>query len=108
MNTTKNHSDDRNINIVLNSNELRIQGALAQETVVEAICKCEALLPSNKTMNVNFSTVSYCDSASLAFMTALLRLGKERNMTLTYIQVPQQIIDLAKVSGLDKILPIKE
>ncbi len=93
--------------IVFHDNALTIKGRLTQDTVVDVLKQSVALLlkaPINTVIKVDVSTVSHCDSACLAFATALLREGKKRKLTVQWIGLPQQMSDLAKLSGIDSML----
>lgn len=92
--------------ITLKNGELVIQGELTQQTVMEALRRCEALFSGQQSIQLNLSGVSRCDSASLAFLTALLRKAKQQHLTLKFIHLPKQLKDLSTVSGLDDIFPI--
>ena len=96
----------KNLYINLQGDEINIQGMLTQETVMEAVNECDSLLSSNQKVKINLSGVIRCDSASLAFLTALMRLAKKKKTQLSFIHPPKQMISLCKVSGIDSILPI--
>lgn len=94
------------ITIRLHGEELLVGGKLTHETVMLALEKSMAVLPSNCQINVNLSGVSRCDSASLAFLTALIREGKKKNTQFQFSHMPGQMLQISWVSGLDDVLPI--
>jgi phospholipid transport system transporter-binding protein len=96
------------INITLQGSEMLISGKLTHETVMFALAKSETLMPSNKAIDVNLQAVSRCDSASLAFLTALMRLSQSKRTRLNFIHVPSQMLQIGRVSGLDNLLPIAQ
>lgn len=53
----------------------------------------------------DLDNVVYSDSAGLALLTAWLRLAKEYGKTICYRQMPEQMQTIAKVSGLELVLP---
>lgn len=64
------------------------------------------LLPSNQDILINLSGVTGCDSSSLAFLTALMRESKKRRTQLKFCDMPSQMLQIGRVSGLDNVLPI--
>lgn len=75
---------------------------------MSALEQCSKLLTSNTEFEVNFSAIARCDSASLAFLTALLRMGKAKTIRFRFSHLPTQMLQIGKVSGLENILPLAE
>lgn len=88
-------------------NVLAITGDLTQDTVMSALQQCTNLL-TKKELHIDFSQVKRCDSASVAFLTALLREGKQKQIDLHFQHLPEQMLQIARVSGLESILPVTE
>src|SRR5471030_1354926 len=82
-----------------------IAGPLTQETVMEALSQCTALLPPQTPVTFNLKGVTDCDSASLAFLIELMRAAKAAKTALSFSNLPEQMMDLSQVSGLNGILP---
>lgn len=101
MNTIK--KDPPKVHLNLQDDELHIEGALTQQTVMTAWKSCQALLTS-KIQTINFSQVTLCDSTSIVFLVALLREKKKAALQFKFIGLPKQMLDLAKVSGLEVLL----
>ncbi len=85
-----------------------ITGDLTQDTVMSALAQSIKLLARDSHYKVNLSAVGRCDSASLAFLTALMREGKSKGTQLQFNHLPMQMLQIGKVSGLIDILPIAE
>ncbi len=94
------------ITISLKGNEMLVGGKLVHNTVMAALEKSIALLPSDQEISVNLSAVTGCDSSSLAFLTALMREGKKRRTQLHFSHIPAEMDQIGRVSGLDNVLPI--
>jgi phospholipid transport system transporter-binding protein len=92
-------------NIIFSSDTIKIRGALTQMTVVSLLKELSNHLPKNKDIEVDFSEITACDSASLAFLIAVLREARHKKSTLRFTHLPSQIHQLIKVSGLN-FLPI--
>lgn len=96
------------ITLHLRNAELILKGALNQYSVESALAQSNSLLPTGQSVTVNLHHVTDCDSASLAFLMALLREAKKRNTTLTFIHMPTQMRDLGRISGINPILSVVE
>lgn len=55
---------------------------------------------------INLAEVTHSDSSGLALLINWFREAKERSISVSFEEVPQKMMALAKVSGLDKVLPI--
>ncbi len=94
--------------VTFQNNELIISGPLTQSTVQGMLEKSKALVPQQGKIYVNLANVERCDSASLAFLTALLREAKKKQTQLLFIHLPKLMYALGRVSGLNNLLPLEE
>lgn len=83
---------------------ISIHGALTALTVEGALAKAKPLIAYEARMQFNLEGIENCDSAGLAFITAILRESKKKRTKLSFIHVPRQMRDLSRVSGLDSLL----
>jgi len=92
--------------------QLIIRGSLTRETVEDRVTRCERYLSSLplslRSLLINFSGVTDCDSTSLAFLTALCRMGKQRQIEIKLVGLPGKMVALARVCEVDKVLPMGE
>ena len=51
--------------------------------------------------------VKYADSAGLALLVQILRYAQKKNKKAYFLHIPLQLMAIAKVSGIDKILALK-
>jgi anti-anti-sigma factor len=56
----------------------------------------------------DLNDITSSDNTTLALLTAWTRYAKSKNINLSFINCSQQLLDLAKVSGLEKLLPFKK
>jgi phospholipid transport system transporter-binding protein len=56
---------------------------------------------SGTTIHIDLQEVVSTDSAGLALMIEWLKISKQHNGTLNFINIPQQLQALAKISGFD-------
>jgi len=94
--------------IQLIGDQLIVQGSLTMDTAALMYLKTANMMPSNRHIQLNLQKIKQSDSASLAYLTALLRCAKAKQTHLTFIHVPPQMLDLAKVSGLTSWLPFSQ
>ena len=56
----------------------------------------------------DFGQVTRSDSAGLALLTAWWRFAGELGKKIRFVNIPNQMIDIARLSNLDKILTLGE
>lgn len=87
----------------------RIVGELTFNTVPEVAKKGLALFDGAGTdLCIDLRGVSRTDSAGLALLIAWLRYAKKENKTLQFLNIPTQMLAIARISSLDQILPLGE
>lgn len=96
----------KDVNISLVEEWIKISGVLTVNTVEYALEQTKPLIPYDETVTIQLDGVLTCDSAGLAFLTAILREAKRKRTKLLFHKVPKQILDLSRVSGLDGLLVI--
>lgn len=104
----KNLSSEKDISVSFRDNELAIVGPLNHETVSAALALCEGLIPSNQAITMNLKGVMDCDSASLALITAVMRVSLAKKTQIQLSHMPKEMLDLATVSGLNGFLPLAD
>ncbi len=59
---------------------------------------------ADKSVAVDFAQVSKTDSAGLALMTEWLRLAREKNCRVEFLNIPEQVQEFIRGSGLQDVL----
>ncbi|MBI5612634.1 MAG: STAS domain-containing protein [Gammaproteobacteria bacterium] len=59
---------------------------------------------ADKSLAVDFAQISKTDSAGLALMTEWLRLAREKNCRVEFLNIPEQVQEFIRVSGLQDVL----
>ena len=87
-----------------------IEGELNMQTVPEASKLLAELMRESSTTNLtlDLASISRSDSAGVAFLIDAMQLAKTEKMTLLFSNLPQQMQDIAGISGLLDILPISQ
>jgi phospholipid transport system transporter-binding protein len=57
-------------------------------------------------LTMDLSGIRRSDSAGLTLLIEWLRFANNANKQITYLNMPQQMLAIARVSGLDNILPL--
>lgn len=93
--------------ISLAEDGIRLQGSLTVETVEKALSQTKPMIGYDTTINIHLDGVAHCDSAGLAFVTAILREARKKRTTITFANIPKQMRDLSRVTGIDGLLAVK-
>jgi len=85
-----------------------IEGELNNQTVPEISTQLLTLISSVKGKNItlDLALVSRSDSAGVALLVEVMQVAKSANLTLLFSNLPQQMQDIAGLSGLLDILPL--
>lgn len=90
------------------NNTLIIQGPLIKETVMKQWATVQPQLMSGVYQYVDLGEVTQSDSAGLAFLLAIMREAKERAFAISFLRLPEQMLEIAKVNGVITFLSIGE
>lgn len=87
-----------------------IEGELNNQTVPEISKHLMRLISSvtGESITLDLALVSRSDSAGVALLVEVMQLAKSANLTLVFINLPQQMQDIAGLSGLLDILPLSK
>ena len=87
-----------------------IEGELNMQSVPEASKLLAELMSESSTTNLtlDLAAISRSDSAGVALLIDAMQLAKVSKMTLVFSNLPQQMQDIAGISGLLDILPISK
>jgi ABC-type transporter Mla MlaB component len=92
--------------IVENKNLFHVHGSLNFNNVASIeIFGCKLIKKSSAPV-FDLAKITNSDNAALATLIAWTRFAKRSKKKLTFINVGQQLINLATMSGLIKLLPI--
>jgi phospholipid transport system transporter-binding protein len=91
---------------ILSPGELQIKGCMIHTTVGDLLERTNVLLQDEQEWHFNFEFVTRVDSSGIALVLAWMRLAKAKKIHLKFSHLPQPMVDLARVSGVDTLLPI--
>jgi phospholipid transport system transporter-binding protein len=62
-----------------------------------------SFLSGHKEITIDMGGVGNADSAGLALMLEWIKYSRSRKIALRFRNIPQQLLNLAKLSGIDKL-----
>lgn len=89
-----------------------IEGELNMQTVPEVSEQLAKLMNEQTSgaehLTLDLASISRSDSAGVALLVDVMQLAETAKLTLLFSNLPQQMKDIAGISGLLDILPISE
>jgi phospholipid transport system transporter-binding protein len=82
-------------------------GALTRATITRAFDKQNRQLVENKRMVLDLAKISQIDTAGLAWILLLIELAASKTCHISLINIPDDLLKLAKLSAVDTLLPIE-
>lgn len=82
-------------------NVFLIKGELSFSTINKDTPKLVDCAQATNLIRIDLKDVTSFDSAGLALMIEWLKISKRHNGTISFINIPQQLKTLAKISGFD-------
>lgn len=95
------------ININSN-NELCLAGHIDFSNVKQANYNGAELINKLNDITVDLSGLRYADSSCLAMLVAWICCANKQHKNILFKNMPQFLLDLGRVCGLDAILPINK
>ena len=81
-------------------------GALTRATITRAFDKKYRKLVENKRVVLDLAKVNQIDTAGLAWILLLVELAAAKACDISLVNLPDDLLKLAKLSAVDTILPI--
>ena len=79
-----------------------IDGDLTFSTIDKQTVKSVAFLNASKHITIDLCRVACTDSAGLALMIEWIKYTRHHRAHITFKNIPEQLLNLAKLSGFDK------
>lgn len=95
------------IEIIKQQEQLLLTGELTRKTVNSSFEKKAAAFITKDIVLLDLSAVSRVDTAGLAWLLLVLEQTKKQRQEIHFINIPQELIKLAKLSAVDTFIPIK-
>lgn len=85
---------------------LAVSGVLDFDSVPIIWSQSLELISQPNVLHFDLKGVVRSDSAGLALLTAWVRFAKRAGKTIEFYGIPEQMLSAARVSGVEKLLPI--
>jgi len=91
------------LNIIKKSNgHFVIEGDLTFATIDQQTLKSFSFLKTAKEITIDLGSVPCTDSAGLALMIEWIKYSRHNRTQLSFKNIPEQLLNLAKLSGFDQ------
>ena len=84
----------------------RASGALEFSTAADAHAQLQRCLVAGVRVRIDCSALERIDSAGLAVLLDTVALAREQGVELTYVELPAGVLRLARLSGVEALLPV--
>lgn len=85
-----------------------ISGRIDLSNVANACSLAKNFIGSVSAVRFDLSGIDYADSSSLAMLVECVRSAKMQHKNIVFCNLPQFMLDLGRVCGLDTVLPINK
>ena len=85
---------------------LVVEGELDFTTVVRLFDDVQPLLGAGADIRIDLQGITRSDSAGLALLIEWMRAAQRLGKPIQYLNIPPQMLAIARVSGLDQVLPL--
>jgi len=85
---------------------LEIHGELSFASAPALWRECRAQCAAGNAIDIDLGQVQRSDSAGLALLVEWLREAQRSGANLRFFNIPAQMLEMARASGLDQILPL--
>ncbi len=85
---------------------LEIHGELSFASVPALWHECRAQCAAGNAIDIDLGQVRRSDSAGLALLVEWLRETQRSGASLRFFNMPAQMLEMARASGLEQILPL--
>lgn len=85
---------------------LVVAGELDFTTVVQVLNDALPLLGAGAEIRIDLQGVTRSDSAGLALLIEWMRAAQRLGKSVQFLNIPSQMLDIARVSSLDQVLPL--
>jgi phospholipid transport system transporter-binding protein len=90
----------------LGEGRMQLSGVLDLDSAPELLTAIEALTYDVSAVAVDLRGVERADSAGVAVLVAWMRSARQAQRDIRFLNMPSQMLNIARVSGLDAILPL--
>lgn len=95
------------VQLGLTGETVKVMGPLTFATATEALAASQGLFAGKKKLTLDLAGVEATDSAGLALLVEWVSAAKHAGCKLKLSHVPKQALALARISEVEKLLPLR-
>lgn len=95
---------ENQIEIILEKDKLLLRGSLNFSNVSFALAKSHAYFDKSPQLMIDLLHVKKSNSAAIALIIEWIKLAKVKNKSIHFYHIPDELLSIAAVSGLDKLI----
>lgn len=88
------------------SGKIELKGELSYENVMTLSHDASAMFSSKSDLCIDLAGITHTDSAGIALLVEWLSEARHHNQDINFVNVPEQVMEVAKISNLDRVLPM--
>ena len=88
-------------------NRLQVSGELNFKNVPELVLKSQKYFKNSVGLDVDLADVNRADSAGVALLIEWQRLAQKKNKSISFSNIPSQMMAIARLCGVDELLFLK-
>jgi phospholipid transport system transporter-binding protein len=88
------------------SGDWLLEGELDFFTVPDVLARARSCKSGDDAIRVDLKGVTRADSAGLALLLEWLRRSERAGCSISFVNVPEQLMSIARICGLEGILPL--
>ncbi|VAW72395.1 hypothetical protein MNBD_GAMMA12-1771 [hydrothermal vent metagenome] len=90
------------------SGKIEIRGELSYDNVMTLAHDASGVFACEQDLCIDLGGITHTDSSGIALLVEWLSDARHHNQEINFINVPEQVMDVARVSHLDRVLPMSE
>jgi phospholipid transport system transporter-binding protein len=97
-------SEKSTLSYQVDEGDIKLTGFIDRFTVPTLVKGIDISRISIEHLVIDFSTVEKVDTAGLAWILKIMSQARQSGQTVKLIAIPEQLIDLAEISGVEQLL----
>lgn len=85
---------------------LAVEGELSFTTVTRLVGEARRLFEQAEEIHIDLQAITRADSAGLALLVECMRYAQRLGKPIQFLNIPPQMLAIARVSSLDQVLPL--
>ncbi|MFP5504930.1 MAG: lipid asymmetry maintenance protein MlaB [Gammaproteobacteria bacterium] len=85
---------------------LAVEGELSFATVTRLVGEARRLFEQAEEIRIDLQAITRADSAGLALLVECMRYAQRLGKPIQFLNIPTQMLAIARVSSLDQVLPL--